>query len=76
MRFITIWTLSDMAFTERLRRTREWGNWKLAALLPKRLRYFTTMLEIGKATTKMPADTVIPAIPLDTLLQKLEAPVD
>lgn len=73
MRLRTIWTLPDMRLSERLRRTREWGNWQLTAILPRRLRYYTTLGEIAKATRD---SKNIPATPLDEILRNLENQVD
>lgn len=61
---------------ERLRRTWDWSFREVASALPKRLKYHTTMQEISKATLRLPPDTNIPAIPLDKLLQNLDAPKD
>lgn len=71
MRLKLIWTIPSMSTMERLRRTREWASWTVAGMLPKRIRYHVTMLEIAKATTKSPD---IPATPLDEVLKNLDAP--
>jgi len=71
MRLKLIWTIPSMSTMERLRRTREWATMELARRLPRRLRYWVTILEIGKATTKSPD---IPATPLDEVLKNLDAP--
>jgi len=60
-----------MSLSERLRRTRDWGTWRVAAHLPLRLRYSTALLEIAKATRNSPN---IPATPLEEVLKNLEAP--
>lgn len=66
-----IWTLDYLSLSERLRRTRDWAAWKIAGNLPLRIRYLTTIGEIGKAVRKSPD---IPATPLSDVLQNLEAP--
>lgn len=71
MRFWTIWSIPCMSIKERLLRTREWGAMTIAAHLPKRVRYWTTMIELGRATAK--SDNVM-AEPLDSILQNLDAP--
>lgn len=57
-----------MSIMERLRRTREWANLKVAAHLPKQLRYWVTVVELGKATRN---SQNVPATPLDEILQNL-----
>jgi hypothetical protein len=71
MRFRTIWTLPAMTFRERLRRTRDWAAMKVAAALPLRVRYWTTILEVGHATIHSPN---VPATPLDEVLRNLRTP--
>lgn len=71
MKLSTIWSLRYMTLTERLIRTRDWGAMAVAARLPKRIRYWTTILEVAKATQDSPN---IPATPLDSILKKLDAP--
>lgn len=71
MRFWTIWTIPAMGVGERLRRTRDWAAMTIAGALPLRIRYWVTMLELGKATIKSPN---VPATPLDEVLRNLEAP--
>jgi hypothetical protein len=71
MRLTTIWSVPAMSFGERLRRTRDWSAAEFGRHLPKRIRYFVTMSEIGKATMKSPN---IPATPLDYVLTHLDAP--
>ena len=74
MKLSTIWTLDDMSMTERLRRTWDWSFMALASKLPQRLKYHTTMQEVSKAVLKLPDDTEVPAVPLDLVLQNLDAP--
>lgn len=71
MRLSTIWSIPCMSTMERLRRTREWANMALAPRLPRRLRYWVTMLEIAKATRESPN---IPGTPLQDILKNLDAP--
>lgn len=71
MRFLTIWTIPACSLLERLRRTRDWAAMTIGARLPVRIRYWVTVLEIGKATMKSPN---VPATPLSDILENLEAP--
>lgn len=73
MRLKTIWTMPAMDFTEKLRRTRDWGAQEIAARLPLRIRYWVTLQEIGRATADSPH---IPATPLDDILKRLESPFE
>lgn len=69
MRLKLIWTIPSMSTMERLRRTREWATMELARRLPRRLRYWVTMMEIAKATR---TSSDIPATPLDDILMNLQ----
>lgn len=69
MRLSTIWSLPAMTTLERLRRTRDWFAMSLAAKLPRRVRYWVTMMEIAKATR---TSSNIPATPLDEVLKNLD----
>ena len=71
MRFKTIWTIPAMAFGERLKRTRDWAAMKVAKHLPVRIRYWVTMLELGKATYDSPNVT---GTKLEDILDNLERP--
>jgi len=71
MRFTTIWTIPAMTLRERLSRTRDWAAQEVAARLPKRIRYWTTLQEIGRATMTSPH---VPATPLDEILRNLDTP--
>jgi hypothetical protein len=71
VRFTTIWTIPAMSLTERLRRTRDWAAQEFAARLPKRIKYFVTLQQIGRATMTSPN---IPATPLEDILRNLDAP--
>lgn len=71
MKFWTIWTMPAMSLAERLRRTRDWLAMEIGARLPLRIRYWVTMMEIGRATTTSPN---IPATPLDEILKNLNHP--
>lgn len=71
MKLTTIWTIPAMPLTERLRRTRDWAAQEFAARLPKRIKYFVTLQQIGKATMTSPN---VPATPLDEILRNLDAP--
>lgn len=71
MRLSTIWTLQGMSTIEKLRRTRDWGAMEIAAHLPKRIRYWTTVQELGRATM---TSANVPATTVDEVLQKLDRP--
>jgi hypothetical protein len=71
MKLKTIWTMHYMSLGERLARTRDWGAWAIAARLPLRIRFTTTLLELGKATTHT---TNVPGMTLVEILQNLEYP--
>jgi hypothetical protein len=60
-----------MTVAERLLRSREQLARVIACSLPKRIRYWVTMQEIGHAT-RMSAD--IPATPVSEILKNLDAP--
>jgi hypothetical protein len=51
MRFWTIWTMPAMSFAERLRRTKEWLELKIARMLPKGIRYWVLVVEDGRTHT-------------------------
>lgn len=72
MKFTTIWTLPASTLRERLRRTRDWAARKVAAALPRRVRYWSTMGDLVVATADVPGE--VPAIPLETILRRLPAP--
>ena len=68
----TILFLHGMSFSERLHRLRDWFAMKVARhLIPKRIRYWVTLMEIAKATTNEPN---IPATTVDQVLKHLETP--
>jgi hypothetical protein len=71
MRLKTIWTLRSMTTMERLRQTGDWSAMKVAGKLPRRIRYWTTLIEIGKATRTSPH---VPATPLEDILKNLDGP--
>lgn len=71
MKLRTIWTIPAMTTAERLRRSRDWAASATAARLPKRVRYWVTLQEIGKATM---TSRDVPATPLSDILQNLDAP--
>lgn len=64
-----IWTMPGMSFRERIERNNEWWLITLAALTPRRIRYYVTLMELGKATIESPD---IPATLLSDILQKLD----
>lgn len=68
MRLRTIWTMPTLTLRERLSRTGEWFWTTLAAALPRKLRYWVAIQEIGRAT--MDADNV-PAATVTHILPRL-----
>ena len=66
MRFITIWTMPGMAWSERLRRTRDWAMLATAHRLPHRLRYWTLIYEggrhIGRGDDSVPEETFMDVV--------------
>lgn len=73
MKLTTIWTIPAMSFIERLRRTRDWAALAVAGLLPLRIRYWTTVREISKASIKDP-EAVIPELTIMDVMENLERP--
>lgn len=70
MRLSTIWTLPSMSTMERLRRTREWATMEVARKLPRRIKYWTVMQEISKATMNQPGHVM--DTPIDEVLRNLD----
>lgn len=60
-----------MTLAEKLRRTRDWGAQEIAARLPLRIKYFTTMQMVAAATRNSPD---IPGTKLEDILRELPAP--
>lgn len=61
MRLTTIWTLPDMATTERLRRTRDlFVIYTLPRWLPKRLRFGVLITEGARYSVQVKPDVVVP----------------
>ena len=71
MRFWTIITMRAMTPKERFYRLRDWAAMTVALKLPLRVRYWVTLLEIGKATKN---SLNVPATPLDDVVKNLDAP--
>lgn len=69
MRLRTIWTIPAMDFSERCRRSTDWAAQMTVMLLPKRVRYWTTMMALAKATRE---SHNVPATPLDEVLANME----
>lgn len=69
MKFTTIWSLPGLSLKERVNRTLDCWSLNIADILPKRLAYWITMRQIGKATMK---SKNVPATPLDDILRNLE----
>lgn len=68
MKFTTIWSLPGLPLKERVNRTLDCWSLNIANALPKRLAYWITMSQIGKATMK---SKNVPATPLDDVLRNL-----
>lgn len=71
MRLKHIWTVRYMPMAERIGRTIDWSALATATHLPKRIRYWTTVTEIAKATKDSQAATVA-NISVDYVLNHLE----
>jgi hypothetical protein len=74
VKLTTIWTLPASTLRERLRRTRDWVAQKAASALPRRVRYWSTMGDLVKATSGHSGE--IPAMTLDEVLRKLPTPAN
>jgi hypothetical protein len=70
MRLKTIWSIPSMSTMERFRRTVDWGAMTTASKLPKRIRYWATVLEIAKATRGEQRHVM--GVPLQDILKNLE----
>lgn len=68
VRFTTIWSLPGLPLRERIDRTLDLWSMNAADYLPRRLAYWITMRQIGRATMKSPH---VPATPLDDVLKNL-----
>lgn len=71
MRLGTILTLPGATLAEKGRRLRDWAAQKMAHALPRRVRYWSTMGDIAKATMTSPD---VPATPLSDVLDQLPRP--
>lgn len=69
MRITTIWTLPAMSFAERVRRTRDVVNMRLAAHLPKRVKYWAF---IQSGSSAMQPDEVVGSQNFVDLLERLD----
>lgn len=73
MRLTTIWTLPDMRMIDRVRRTVDRAALIAAARLPKRIRFWATMLSIGQATDTGPyVNGGIPAMTIEDVLKRIK----
>lgn len=70
MRLATIWTLPGATFAERMRRTADWGAQKVAAHLPKRVRYWVF---VQQGSAAMLDDEVVPEVRYMDLLVRIPA---
>lgn len=68
MKFTTIWSLPGLPLKERIDRTKDLWSMNMADYLPKRVVYWITMRQIGKATM---TSQNVPATSLDNVLQNL-----
>lgn len=71
MKLRTIWTIPSMGLIERLLRSREAITQMIAASLPKRIKYWVTIQQIGNAV-KMSAN--IPETPVEYILEHMDKP--
>lgn len=72
MRLTTIWTLPDIRMIDRVRRSIDRAALVAATRLPSRVRYWATMLSIGKATDTGPyVNGSLPAMTIEEVLKKL-----
>lgn len=69
MKFTTIWTIPAMSFAERLRRTGDWITQKIAASLPKQIRYWV-FIQMGCGTIR--SDEVVTDVTYVELLNRIE----
>lgn len=73
MRIKTIWTIQNMALTERVRQSIDWFALKSATKLPKRIRYWAAVSSIAKASGTGPyADMDSMTAPLEYVLKNLD----
>lgn len=73
MRLKTIWTLPDMSMLERFARSVDRAALIAAARLPKRIRFWATMLSIGQATDTGPyVNGGIPSMTIDEVLKRIK----
>lgn len=68
MKFTTIWSLPGLPLKERVNRTLDLWAMCSADWLPKRMTYWITLRQIGKATM---TSQNVPATSLDNVLQNL-----
>lgn len=71
MRLSTIWTLENMSLSERLRRSVDALAMSVAHHLPLRIRYWTTVQEMARATR---TSSNVPATPLEEIMKNLDTP--
>lgn len=72
MRFRTIWDPRlNFSLRERLDRTKDNLSLTVAGMLPRRLRYWVTIREVGRATM---TSSNVPATPLCEVLSNLDSP--
>ena len=71
MKLSTIWTIGAMTFRERLNRTGEWLAQKIAASLPKNVRYWAFIQEASRGIGNMPPTTVVPEVRLFEVVDAL-----
>lgn len=74
MKLSTIWSLPGLPLSERLKRTRDSLALSAAAALPKRVRFWATVLNINHATIKI--NSVVGATTVDQIMKNMDLPKD
>ena len=69
MRLSTIWTIPAMSIRDRIDRTLDWSAMRIAARLPKRIKYWTFILTGAKA---IPNDAIVPEVLFCDLLKNID----
>lgn len=69
MKLTTIWTIPAMTFRNRLARTADWADMKVATLLPRRVQYWVVVLVGAKVTTTALRDREVPGVLFMEVLQ-------
>jgi len=72
MKLRTIWMRARLTLSERYQRTRDRAAQRIVKMLPRRVRYWTTMADLIDATSGYRGE--IPAMPLGEVLRALPVP--